>query len=226
MSTQLHNELKKEFQLERMIFFSDAVFAIAITLLVIEIKIPDIHENVSDKLLLAALAHLIPKFFGFIVSFFLIGLYWTVHHRMFGFVINYTPRLLRLNILFLFFIALMPFATGFYGEYAGAELFIKQLKVPMTFYVLNISCVGIFNYIMWVYISNPKNKLIDHTTDRLTLKLARIRSIAVPIIFLCMLPVAYFIHVVVAVYIPMFIPLVMKITARYYTKKAKPAIAQ
>ena len=73
MSQQLHNELKKEFQLERLILFSDAVFAIAITLLVIEIKIPDNHENVSDKLLLRSLGHLVPKFMGFLISFMLIG---------------------------------------------------------------------------------------------------------------------------------------------------------
>ena len=101
--SDLHSEIKKEFQLERLILFSDAVFAIAITLLVIEIKIPEIHENVSDQALLNSLGHLIPKFIGFIISFLLIGLYWTVHHRMFGFVVNYTPRLLWLNLFFLFF---------------------------------------------------------------------------------------------------------------------------
>ncbi|HYJ37839.1 MAG TPA: TMEM175 family protein, partial [Chitinophagaceae bacterium] len=137
--SQLHNELKKEFQLERLILFSDAVFAIAITLLVIEIKIPELErEHISDKALLQSLAHLIPKFIGFIVSFLLIGLYWSVHHRMFGFVTNYDGRLRFLNLLFLFFIVLMPFSTGFYSEYSGLELYTKQLKVPMTFYVLNI----------------------------------------------------------------------------------------
>jgi len=74
MSNQLHNELRKEFQLERMILFSDAVFAIGITLLVLEIKIPDFHENVSDQALIRSLGHLIPKFIGFIISFFLIGI--------------------------------------------------------------------------------------------------------------------------------------------------------
>ena len=83
MSNQLHNELRKEFQLERLILFSDAVFAIAITLLVIEIKIPDrhemqLHEGISDKAISHALGLLIPKFIGFFVSFMLIGLYWTV----------------------------------------------------------------------------------------------------------------------------------------------------
>ncbi|MFZ1262995.1 MAG: TMEM175 family protein, partial [Chitinophagaceae bacterium] len=119
MDNNLHNELRKEFQLERLILFSDAVFAIAITLLVIEIKIPEIHENVSDKALLQSLGHLIPKFIGFIVSFMMIGLYWTVHHRMFGFVTSYSRKLLILNLVFLFFVALMPFSTGFYSEYSG-----------------------------------------------------------------------------------------------------------
>src|SRR5215510_8639674 len=107
MNHPLHNELKKEFQLERLILFSDAVFAIAITLLVIEIKVPEIHEkHVEEVVLLSRLAELIPKFIGFIISFLLIGQYWIVHHRMFSFVINYTDRLILMNILFLFAIAL------------------------------------------------------------------------------------------------------------------------
>ena len=224
MSAQLHNELKKEFQLERLILFSDAVFAIAITLLVIEIKIPEIHEHVSDHALLQGLAHLIPKFIGFLVSFLIIGMYWTVHHRMFGFVIAYTRRLLWLNLFFLFFIALMPFATGFYSEYAGPELFREQLKVPMTFYVLTIVGAGIFNYIMWLHITNPKHKLIDPRTDMQTIRLARTRSIVVPCVFLFMIPIAYLFHVALAVYVPMLIPVIMKIATRRYTKKQIPVV--
>ena len=102
MSNKLHNEHRKEFQLERMVLFSDAVFAIAITLLVIEIKIPEIHENVSDNALLHSLGHLIPKFAGFLITFMLIGIYWTIHHRMFGYVTAYTGKLLLLNLVFLF----------------------------------------------------------------------------------------------------------------------------
>ena len=108
MPNHLHSELKKEFQLERMVLFSDAVFAIAITLLVIEIKIPDIHENVSDAALLKELKHLIPKFAGFFISFMLIAMYWTVHHRMFGYVINYTRKLLWLNLFFIVLMQLLP----------------------------------------------------------------------------------------------------------------------
>lgn len=226
MSNPLHHELKKEFQLERMILFSDAVFAIAITLLVIEIKIPEIHENVSDAVLLKALGHLVPKFVGFLTSFILIALYWTIHHRLFGFVTNYNQRLLWLNLFFLFFIALMPFSTGFYGEYAG-KMFVKQLKIPLTFYVLNFCAAGFMNYVLWRYITHPKHKLIEerHINSR-TVREAKARSIVVPLIFLSMLPVAYFIHVMAAIYIPVFIPLVMAVLKRRWNKKyaTKPLV--
>ncbi|HMC87217.1 MAG TPA: TMEM175 family protein [Chitinophagaceae bacterium] len=221
MQKHLHSELKKEFQLERMLFFSDAVFAIAITILIIEIKVPDLGDKVTDAALLTELYNLLPKFFGFFVSFVLIGMYWSVHHRMFGFVTDYTRRLIWINLFFLFFIVLMPFATGFYGEYAGHELYDKQLKVPMTFYVLNVCAVGVFNYILWRYVSNKKNNLLDPSVDPIVIKMGRTRSLVVPIIFFSMLPVAYFIHVLAAVYVPMFIPLVMKIINRWYAKKIK-----
>ena len=102
MADHLQHELKKEFQLERMILFSDAVFAIAITLLALEIKIPEIDKRiVTDRILSEKLDEMIPKFVGFLVSFFIIGLYWSIHHRMFGFVVNYTRGLLWLNLFFL-----------------------------------------------------------------------------------------------------------------------------
>lgn len=224
MSQQLHNELKKEFQLERLILFSDAVFAIAITLLVIEIKIPEIHEDVTDKALLHSLGHLFPKFLGFLVSFMLIGLYWTIHHRMFGFVTAYDRKLLILNLVFLFFIALMPFSTGFYSEYAGPDLFRKQLKIPMTFYVLNFCCVGFTNYFMWRHVTNPNNKLTEPAIDPLEAKLAKLRSLVVPIIFLSMLPIAYFTNVIFAVYVPMLIPVILRIIKKRIRKKHKSIV--
>src|SRR4030095_2202531 len=217
----LHSEIKKEFQLERLILFSDAVFAIAITLLVIEIKIPEIHENVSDQALLSALGHLIPKFVGFIISFLLIGLYWTVHHRMFGIVVNYTQKLMWLNLFFLFFIVLMPFSTGFYGEYTGPDLIRKQLKIPMTFYVLNLVAVGLTNYFLWSYIANPKNKVLDESVDRSGIRMGKMRAIIVPLCFFLMLPVAYFTNVLFAVYIPLLIPILMRFARKKAEKQNK-----
>ena len=224
MDNKLHNELRKEFQLERMILFSDAVFAIAITLLVIEIRIPELEkEHISDQALADALWHLVPKFAGFIISFALIGVYWNVHHRMFGYVTSYTRRLVGLNLLFLFFIALMPFSTGFYSEYAGKELVQHQLKVPMTFYVLNFSIAGFINFFMWLYITNPKNKVAEPAIDPEVALMGKLRSLLVPSIFLFMLVVAYSTNVLFAVYVPMLIPLLIRIIRWRVKKKFRPA---
>jgi len=171
--------------------------------------------------LLRALGHLVPKFLGFIISFMLIGVYWTIHHRMFGYVTNFNRRLLLLNLLFLFFVALMPFSTGFYSEYAGPELFRQQLKVPMTFYVLNISMVGFINFAIWAYISKPKHKLADPPINQLVIKLAKLRSFVVPSVFLLMLPIAYLSNVLYAVWVPMLIPVILKIMRKRITKKFK-----
>src|SRR6185436_2592697 len=181
MGTPLHNELKKEFQLERLILFSDAVFAIAITLLVIEIKVPEFpgaHEkHITESELLQKLKELIPKFVGFIISFLLIGQYWIVHHRMFSFVVNYTDRLIWLNILFLFAIALMPFSTGFYSEYV-----LRGVVTPVIFYTANIALLGLANFLMWRYLSNQKNNLTENLTPALA-KYFSLRALTVPTIF-------------------------------------------
>src|SRR5437762_4478996 len=158
MSEQLQHELKKEFQLERLILFSDAVFAIAITLLIIEIKVPVIpKEELSEAKVLEALSQLIPKFAGFLVSFLLIGQYWIIHHRMFGFVINYTERLIWLNIFFLFAIVLMPFSTAFYSDYV-----LRSVVTPIIFYTANIAMLGIVNFFMWRYLSKPDRHLTEN----------------------------------------------------------------
>lgn len=204
-----------------MILFSDAVFAIAITLLVIEIKIPEIHEP-TDKALLNSLGQLIPKFIGFIISFIFIGLYWTIHHRMFGFVTSYDKKLLRLNLFFLFFIALLPFSTGFYSEFAGPMVRLN-LKTPLAVYVLNFAAVGFLNYLMWRHISNPKAKLAEPPIDPEVLKMARFRSLIVPIVFLLMLPVAFITNVTIAVYMPILIVLILRI-ANWRARKKRRSI--
>ena len=218
----LKSEIRKEFQLERIVYFSDAVFAIAITLLTLEIKIPEIRKNISDHALGMALLDLLPKFAGFIFSYLMIGLYWTVHHWIFGFVIHTSPKLLRLNLFFLFFIVLMPFSTGFYGDYMGGELVSAQLKIPMTFYALNLAFVGISNFFLWSYISNTKNKLIEKPIDGYNLHMSKARSLIVPGVTLCMLPVAYLGNTFFAAFVPALIPLAMKIAHKQISKKYQP----
>src|SRR5690348_4972851 len=91
-------ENRKQFQLERMILFSDAVFAIAITLMAIEIKVPETTPGslIQSDELAHKLLELLPHFIGFIVSFIVVSIFWHTHHRTFGYVIGYDGGLIWL----------------------------------------------------------------------------------------------------------------------------------
>ena len=169
-------ENRKQFQLERMILFSDAVFAIAITLLIIEIKIPELHEH---ETLYAAFRRneTISGFFGLALSFVIIGQFWTNYHRLFGYVINYDGGLLWLNLHMLFWIILMPFSSALSSKYAGMD------SVWM-FYCLNLFMIAISIYFLWGYITHPKRNLSSIANDPLLRKTSRLRSLSIACIFL------------------------------------------
>ena len=212
MNQPLHNELKKEFQLERMILFSDAVFAIAITLLVIELKVPVIVGEVTDHKLTESLVELIPKFIGFIVSFIIIGQYWTIHHRLFGFVMNYNLRLMWLNLFFLLAVVLMPFTTAFYSEYI---VYFK--KTSAILYISNISFLGLMSYLLWRSVSNPRHGFSEGLSKPVA-NYYSLRAIVVPVIFIIMAFV-YFLSPRLAIWIPAVIPVVLWFVGRMYRKK-------
>ena len=219
--TNVHPESRKEFQLERLILFTDAVFAIAITLLIIEIKVPELHgEEATDAALVSYLFHLIPKFAGFIISFGLIGMYWTRHHFLFGFVVDYTPKLIGLNMLFLFSIVLMPFSTGIFGEYSVPSSI--GLKTPLIFYVANVCLTGFLLYMLWRYVGNPANGVASPMLSRDIVRQAQQRAFLVSLIFALTIVVA-FINPYASRYFPMVTPVILKITKRFSNRKTAQA---
>jgi uncharacterized membrane protein len=99
--------------LERLVFFSDAVFAISITLLVIELKFPHLSYSASNRDFLQA------QFLGFFISFFVIGAFWGGHHRAFDCARHWSPRLMMPNLFLLCSVAGMPFFTALVSDYYG-----------------------------------------------------------------------------------------------------------
>jgi uncharacterized membrane protein len=133
---------KTDHALERLVFFSDAVFAIAITLLVIEIHAPPLPFGSPDRAYWLALAHLWPSLLGYFVSFAVIGLFWMGHHRAFALAARYHPKILPWNMGLLLTIAFMPFVTAWLAQnlyarppaliYCGAMLSAALLNVKVV----------------------------------------------------------------------------------------------
>ena len=140
-------------QLERLLFFSDAVFAIAITLLAIELKAPEIEGDLAAQELPQAIAHLWPQFISFAISFLVHGLFWSSHHRMFGLLQRFDHRLIWLNLLLLFGIVLLPFPTALRGKYGDT-------RYATTFYAAAVGAIGLVWTLIWVYVSRG-HRLID-----------------------------------------------------------------
>jgi uncharacterized membrane protein len=129
--------------LERVIFFSDAVFAIAITLLVIEIEIPHLKTKSSVEAW-NSLIHLIPSLGAYVLSFAVIGRFWISHHTAFSNLDRYVPALMRPNLVMLLFIAFMPFATAYFAQNL-------RNMAPLQFYDMILLAISLASArIMWM----------------------------------------------------------------------------
>ncbi len=165
---------------ERIAFWSDAVIAIAITLLAIEIRLPELHDQ--DQLL-PALLGLWPRFIGFFVSFFAIGSYWWVHHRVFRVMKRYDDTMIWLNIIFLMFIILVPFASSVISEHGNTVL-------GTIFYALMMMATGIAEVVLWLYVSH-KHRLIDEELSDQIIRYSTARAVTPPSVFLLSIPLAF-----------------------------------
>lgn len=135
----------RQLQHERLLFFSDAVFAIAITLLIIDIRLPHVAPGSGNAAVADAFLTLIPHYIGFLLSFFVIGRFWIGHHRIFGLLKDHDDQLIWRNLLFLLSIAVMPFPTSVISEYGG-------LSVVVMFYAGWLTLAGLLNRYIIAYI--------------------------------------------------------------------------
>jgi len=129
-----HGDTSGDLALDRLVFFSDAVFAIAITLLVLDIHVPNLPHVVSIEDSWRAFAELTPSFFAFALSFLVIGRFWMGHHERFRSLRHFDARLMWPNMIYLLAIAFMPFATAFLGQNLGH--FVPELVYNLSMLVL------------------------------------------------------------------------------------------
>lgn len=145
MSEAVNKSLEKEFELERVILFSDAVFAIAITLLILEIKFPKFPENFTGINLLTFLKPTIIHFFAFAISFFFIGMCWARHLKLCKFLKQYNHTVIFFNLLLLFFIVTFPFSISAFIENVS-----EAIVTAVLVYMGNIFFVMLLNFCLCI----------------------------------------------------------------------------
>jgi uncharacterized membrane protein len=128
----------------RVLALSDGVFAILITLLVLEIHVPELTQGHSLR---EALAELLPSLVAFVISFILAGMYWVGHRDLFALIRRTDRGLVWLNILYLLPLCLLPFAAGLLGRY-------DREPVALRIYGLLLVAIAVMRVVIWLYATN------------------------------------------------------------------------
>ena len=159
----------------RILALTDGVFGIAATLLVIELVVPNLSVGATSADLWNALSGEFHIFLAYLLSFFILGVWWNAHHRHYGFIRDTDWTLRWLNLLMLLWISILPFFTKLLAEYG-------DLQLALSLYSLDQAATGLFLTLSWVYASR-NHRLIDKDVPEKTIRLTLIRSSTAPILF-------------------------------------------
>src|SRR5687767_9268901 len=138
--------------LGRIMAFTDGVMAVAITLLVLNIEVPEVPSDQLDD----SLRDLVGSVGAYVLSFALVGRFWIVHHSMFETLRAFDGRLMALNLVFLSLICLMPFAANLYDRYSGESLAAAILG-------LTLGLAALVNWVMHVHVGRAKLIREEHS---------------------------------------------------------------
>lgn len=140
--------------------FSDGVFAIAITLLVLDIKVPHIHDLADNVGLLTVLLKQWPSYLAYFISFVTILIMWVSHHRLFTYIKRSNDAFLFLNGLLLLCVTFIPFPTALLAEYVES----RHATVVTAIYSGTYVIIALVYNILWIYASKGK-RLLSRTAD-------------------------------------------------------------
>lgn len=176
----------------------DGVFAIAMTLMIFNIKVPRISGLPHGKLV-HTLFELWPQFLAYAISFIMLGVYWIGHHNQFHYVRRSDRLLLWLNITFLMFVTVIPFSTGVLGRY-------PLERAAVVLYAGNLILVGLMLYAQWWYVT-AGHRLVDPDTDPRLVNLAKHRILMGPAILLLAIGASFIspiLSIVICAVVPAF----------------------
>ena len=169
---------------DRIVNLTDGVFAIAITLLVLDIRVPDVPEGLVATELPGELLTLWPKYLGYVLSFLAISIFWTVHHSIFRNVRDYDRGLIWLNFVFLMFVAFVPFPTSLLSEYGNYQL-------PVAVYAGTLAIGRLLLTTLYWYVA-VQTRLVYREEEPQMVRFFLVRDLAIPVIFLLSIAVSFF----------------------------------
>lgn len=163
ITARANNAVHRELEVERMIHFSDAVFAISIALLILEVRLPVFSQAFAAGTLWQVLLPFINELAAFTASFILIGVFWARHVKLCRYLQQYDDGIIASNLLFLFFIVTFPFATSAMASRANSSFLL-----PVYIYLGNITCCTAALYWLSYYMFRKKPGLTvsGHVTDK------------------------------------------------------------
>jgi uncharacterized membrane protein len=200
-------------ELDRIVFFSDAVFAIAITLLVLDIQVPEIPDDQVAEELPGQILALWPKYFGYVLSFVVIITFWNIHLSIFSGIRDYDRGLIWLNSIFLMFVAFVPFPTSLLSEYGGHQL-------PVAIYAATLAIGRLLLTLIYWYASSG-HRLVDPELDPQVVRFFLLRGLTIPVIFLLTIGISFF-SVSAAIYSWLLLVVVDAVILRRRRFRAEP----
>jgi uncharacterized membrane protein len=175
---------KRSYGLDRVLALSDGVFAFAVTLLVLDLVVPVLSSGATSADLAQALSQESRSFLNYLLSFFIAGVWWTAHNRNFSFLRKADSTLRWLNLLFLLWIALLPFFTKILDQYIN-------LQLGVALYAFDQAGAGSFMTLSWYY-SSRKHKLVDRTMEDKTIRYITLRNAVAPLSFIISIGLSFF----------------------------------
>ncbi len=144
--------------------FADAVFAIAITLLVIEIRLPPREEVLRIGGVGSALLQLWPSYVGYVISFIVIGIMWANHHNLMKLVDRVDHGFITLTLLLLLCVAFLPFPTAVMADHL-ADPDTHERAVAVAFYCGCFTVTALFYFLMWWHAARNRRLIARHVSD-------------------------------------------------------------
>jgi uncharacterized membrane protein len=175
----------------------DGVFAVVMTLLVLDITVPSPTQPHAVAHLLPNLLALKPTVLSYALSFVIAGIYWVGHHNQFAYIRRTDRPLLWINILFLMCVAFIPFSAALLAAYPGQ-------RIAVIIYGANLIVVGLVLYLQWWYATRNRH-LVDADLDPHVVRLATTRILMAPVIYVVAIGLS-FVNTAVSIGIYVLVP--------------------